>query len=53
MELKTSKEEEEGSGKKCETCDSLNQENELLRIQNEKQSEIIDKLGEAQELLML
>lgn len=60
MELKTAKlmkcqEEELGmvEEKECETCKAYETENELLREQAEKQSEIIDKLSQTQELLML
>ena len=47
--MKTSQREDQeaNSAHTCETCESLNLENGLLRTQNEKQSEIIDKLGEA------
>ncbi|TNV75533.1 hypothetical protein FGO68_gene5389 [Halteria grandinella] len=37
----------------CETCEAYEMENQLLKEQTSKQQEVIDKLGEAQELLML
>ena len=52
--LKLMKEdEEENDAKPCETCLAYAEENGLLREQAEKQNEIIDKLSQTQELLML
>ncbi|CDW78163.1 UNKNOWN [Stylonychia lemnae] len=41
------------SDQECETCEAYEQENKLLTQQNEQQQEIIEKLGQAQDLLML
>ena len=41
------------SQKGCTTCKAYVMENELLKEQSEKQQEVIDKLSQAQELLML
>ena len=37
----------------CDTCEAYTMENELLKEQTTKQQEVIDKLSEAQELLLL
>ena len=39
--------------KDCTTCEAYEMENQLLKEQSGKQQEVIDKLSEAQELLML
>lgn len=44
--------DEEGQ-KPCSLCKDIVEENQLLMKQNEQQSEVIDKLSQAQELLML
>ena len=56
MELKlanATKDADEDDDKECETCQAYEKENELLTEQNAQQQQIIEKLGQAQELLML
>ncbi len=56
---KVKKQEEKGEKeahppkKECQTCQAYEMENSLLKEQMTKQQEVIDKLSEAQELLML
>eukprot|EP00347_Sterkiella_histriomuscorum_P007564 403348432 len=45
--------DEDEHDKDCETCDAYEKENQLLHQQNEQQQQIIERLGQAQELLML
>ena len=45
--------DDEDDEKDCETCNALEKENELLTQQNDQQQQIIERLGQAQELLML
>ncbi len=50
MELKNDREKDPAA---CKLCEATQEENDILREQNQQQTEIIDKLSETQELLML
>ena len=47
------KNEREADPAACKVCEVSEEENEILRDQNDKQGEIIEKLSETQELMML
>ena len=48
-----SSEKPKAEGKTCDTCEAYEMEASLLKEQTEKQQEVIDKLSEAQEMLLL